>query len=341
MLSVQQQVPLLKYNTLALPSTAEYFCKVSSESELQEALAWARQKQLPITLLGGGSNVVLASDLAGLVIYIAISGIELISEPNQAEKLIRVGAGEDWHQLVLYTLQQGWYGLENLSLIPGLAGAAPIQNIGAYGVELSDRFHSLETIELSSGQSITMTLEDCEFGYRDSFFKGAGRDQYVITTVNLKLSAKVNLCLEYPALQQYLKAKTLAEVTPQQVSDAVCAIRRSKLPDPTEIPNAGSFFKNPVISSEQVETLKQKYPGLVSYEQADGRKKLAAGWLVEQAGWKGITSSGVGVHDHQALVLVNYHGTGKDLLSLAGDIQASVLDKFGVSLEIEPRVYCK
>lgn len=341
MLSVQQQVPLLKYNTLALPSTAEYFCKVSSESELQEALAWARQKQLPITLLGGGSNVVLASDLAGLVIYIAISGIELVSEPNQAEKLIRVGAGEDWHQLVLYTLQQGWYGLENLSLIPGLAGAAPIQNIGAYGVELSDRFHSLETIELSSGQSITMTLEDCEFGYRDSFFKGAGRDQYVITTVNLKLSAKVNLCLEYPALQQYLKTKTLAEVTPQQVSDAVCAIRRSKLPDPTEIPNAGSFFKNPVISSEQLETLKQKYPGLVSYEQADGRKKLAAGWLVEQAGWKGITSSGVGVHDHQALVLVNYHGTGKDLLSLAGDIQASVLDKFGVSLEIEPRVYCK
>lgn len=341
MLSVQQQVPLLKYNTLALPSTAEYFCKVSSESELQEALAWARQKQLPITLLGGGSNVVLASDLAGLVIYIAISGIELVSESNQAEKLIRVGAGEDWHQLVLYTLQQGWYGLENLSLIPGLAGAAPIQNIGAYGVELSDRFHSLETIELSSGQSITMTLEDCEFGYRDSFFKGAGRDQYVITTVNLKLSAKVNLCLEYPALQQYLKAKTLAEVTPQQVSDAVCAIRRSKLPDPTEIPNAGSFFKNPVISSEQLETLKQKYPGLVSYEQADGRKKLAAGWLVEHAGWKGITSSGVGVHDHQALVLVNYHGTGKDLLSLAGDIQASVLDKFGVSLEIEPRVYCK
>lgn len=346
MLNIQQQVPLLKYNTLALPSTAEYFCKVASDNELQEALAWARQKQLPITLLGGGSNVVLASDLACLVIHIAIPGIELVSEPNQAEKIIRVGAGEDWHQLVLYTLEQGWYGLENLSLIPGLAGAAPIQNIGAYGVELSDRFHSLEAIKLSSGEAITMTLDDCQFGYRDSFFKGAGRDQYVITAVNLKLSAKANLCLEYPALRQYLETKTLAGVTPpaitpKQVSDAVCAIRRSKLPDPTEIANAGSFFKNPVISSEQLETLKQKYPNLLNYEQADGRKKLAAGWLVEQAGWKGITSSGVGVHDHQALVLVNYHGTGKDLLSLAGDIQASVLDKFAISLEIEPRVYCK
>lgn len=341
MLNIQQQVPLLKYNTLALPSIAEYFCKVSSDNELQEALYWARQKNLPITLLGGGSNVVLARDLAGLVIHIAIPGIELVSEHDQTEKIIRVGAGEDWHQLVLYTLEQGWYGLENLSLIPGLSGAAPIQNIGAYGVELSDRFHSLEAIELSSGESIIMTLNDCQFGYRDSFFKQAGRDQYVITAVNLQLSTEANLCLEYPALQQYLETEKLASVTPKQVSDAVCAIRRSKLPDPAEIANAGSFFKNPVICSEQVEKLKQQYSQMVSYEQAGGRKKLAAGWLVEQAGWKGITRSGVGVHDGQALVLVNYHGTGKDLLSLAGDIQASVLDKFGITLEIEPRVYCK
>ena len=353
MLNIQQQISLVKYNTLALPSTAEYFCKVFSEPELHEALVWARQKHLSITLLGGGSNIVLAGDLAGLVIHIALPGIAQVAEthPDQTERIIRVGAGVDWHQLVLHTLEQGWYGLENLSLIPGLAGAAPIQNIGAYGVELSDRFHSLEAIELSSGEAITMTLDDCQFGYRDSFFKGAGRDQYVITAINLRLSTEINLCLEYPALQRYLEAKNLfevtqssviqAKITPKQVSDAVCAIRRSKLPDPKEVANVGSFFKNPIVNAEQLESLQQQYPQLVSYDQVDGRKKIAAGWLVEKAGWKGITHSGVGVHNRQSLVLVNYHGTGEDILSLANDIQASVLEKFGVTLEIEPRVYCQ
>lgn len=353
MLDIQQQVSLLKYNTLALPSTAEYFCKISSTSELYEALAWAREKQLPIILLGGGSNVVLAGNLAGLVIHIAISGIaltngELVSQEDlvsgidsaQFERIIRVGAGENWHQLVLYTLEQGWYGLENLSLIPGLTGAAPIQNIGAYGVELSDRFHSLEAIKLSSGDSITMSLSDCQFGYRDSFFKGAGRDQYAITAINLRLSTKEDLCLEYPALNNFFeKNQSGAPITPKQVSDAVCAIRHSKLPDPKDIANAGSFFKNPVISSEQMSVLQEQYPNMVSYDQANGTKKLAAGWLVEQAGWKGVEQSGVGVHNEQALVLVNYQGTGQALLSLAGDIQASVSDKFGITLEIEPRVY--
>lgn len=355
MLKIQQQVPLLKYNTLALPSKAEHFCEITSETELCEALTWARQKDLPITLLGGGSNVVLAGDLAGLVIHIAIPGIvlakgELVSQEglDPLERIIKVGAGENWHQLVLYTLEQGWYGLENLSLIPGLSGAAPIQNIGAYGVELSDRFHSLEAIELSSGESVTMTLSDCQFGYRDSFFKGAGRDQYAITAINLRLSTKADLCLEYPALKTYLETKSLetesgnksvTSVTPKQVSDAVCAIRHSKLPNPKDIANAGSFFKNPVISSEQLKVLQKQYPQLVSYDQANGTKKLAAGWLVEQAGWKGVKRSGVGVHDKQALVLVNYQGTGQALLSLAKDVQASVAEKFGITLDIEPRVY--
>lgn len=363
MLDIQQQVSLLNYNTLALPSKAEHFCEITSETELCEALAWAREKQLSITLLGGGSNVVLAGDLAGLVIHIAILGVELVTGeevPSESyQRIVRVGAGENWHQLVLYTLKQGWYGLENLSLIPGLTGAAPIQNIGAYGVELSDRFHSLEAIDLSSGESITMTLSDCQFGYRDSFFKGAGRDQYAITAINLLLSSKSDLCLEYPALKTYLETKSLeresleteglegkrlgnksiASVTPKQVSDAVCEIRRTKLPDPKDIANAGSFFKNPVISSEQMKVLQKQYPKLVSYDQPNGSKKLAAGWLVEQAGWKGVEQSGVGVHNKQALVLVNYQGTGQALLSLAGDIQASVAEKFGITLEIEPRVY--
>ncbi|MCL4130183.1 UNVERIFIED_CONTAM: hypothetical protein GTU68_010650 [Idotea baltica] len=344
MLDIQQQVSLLKCNTLALPSTAEYFCKVSSTSELCEALSWARGKQLPIILLGGGSNVVLAGNLAGLVIHIAILGVELVAEQNTSsesdQRIVRVGAGENWHQLVLYTLEQGWYGLENLSLIPGLAGAAPIQNIGAYGVELSDRFHSLEAVELSSGDFVTMTASDCQFGYRDSFFKGAGRDQYAITAINLSLSIKADLCLEYPALNNYFeKNEPAIAITPKQVSDAVCAIRRTKLPDPKDIANAGSFFKNPVVSSEQMSVLQEQYPNMVSYDQANGTKKLAAGWLVEQAGWKGVEQSGVGVHNKQALVLVNYKGTGQALLSLAGDIQASVAEKFGITLEIEPRVY--
>jgi len=344
MLDIQQQVSLLKCNTLALPSTAEYFCKVSSTSELCEALSWARGKQLPITLLGGGSNVVLAGNLAGLVIHIAILGVELVTEQNASsesdQRIVRVGAGENWHQLVLYTIEQGWYGLENLSLIPGLAGAAPIQNIGAYGVELSDRFHSLEAIDLSSGEAITMSLSDCQFGYRDSFFKKAGRDRYAITAINLSLSTKTDLCLEYPALSNFFeKNEPATSITPKQVSGAVCAIRRIKLPDPKNIANAGSFFKNPVISSEQMKALHKQYPNMVSYDQANGTKKLAAGWLVEQAGWKGVEQSGVGVHNKQALVLVNYKGTGQALLSLAGDIQASVAEKFGITLEIEPRVY--
>lgn len=363
MLDIQQQVSLLKYNTLALPSKAEYFCKISSTSELCEALDWAREKQLPIILLGGGSNIVLAGNLAGLVILIAIPGVERVAEQEALsepyQRIVRVGAGENWHQLVLYTLEQGWYGLENLSLIPGLTGAAPIQNIGAYGVEFSDRFHSLEAIDLSSGGSLTMSLSDCQFGYRDSFFKGAGRDRYAITAINLLLSTKPDLCLDYPALKTYLETKSLeresleteslegkslgsksiASVTPKQVSDAVCAIRRTKLPDPKDIANAGSFFKNPIISSEQMKVLQKQYPKLVSYDQANGTKKLAAGWLVEQAGWKGVEQSGVGVHNKQALVLVNYQGTGQALLSLAGDIQASVAEKFGITLEIEPRVY--
>ncbi|TNF03148.1 MAG: UDP-N-acetylmuramate dehydrogenase [Gammaproteobacteria bacterium] len=338
MLDIQSAVSLQTMNTLALSASAEYCCRVVSLEMLQEALGWARDKRLQVTVLGGGSNVILADDIPGLVIAMAIPGMTL--DRQQAEQcLVRVGAGENWHQLVLNTLSQGWFGLENLSLIPGLAGAAPIQNIGAYGVELSEHFHSLDAIHINTGEPVTLSAEDCRFAYRDSFFKHAGRDQYVITSLVLSLSTQPSLRLDYPALQQAIEQRNLSSVTPEVVSQVVCDIRRSKLPDPRDIPNVGSFFKNPVMSAEQAKHLQRDFPDVVSYPQADGRVKLAAGWLVDQAGWKGVSLSHVGVHQQQALVLTNRGGNSEELLALANDIIRSVQSKFAVTLELEPRVY--
>lgn len=338
MLDIQASVSLQSFNTLALPARAEFFCRIDTEETLLEALGWAREKGLGVTVLGGGSNVVLADDIPGLVIAMAIPGIGLQDQAGD-QLAVRAGAGENWHQLVQHTLAQGWYGLENLSLIPGLAGAAPIQNIGAYGVELSERFISLEAIHIQSAERLSLSAEDCRFGYRDSFFKHAGRDQYVITAVTLALSTVPQLRLDYPALQQALAERNPAELTPALISKVVCEVRRSKLPDPAVLPNAGSFFKNPVISKEQSAALTRQYPGLVAYPQADGSVKLAAGWLVDQAGWKGVVRDGVGVHQQQALVLVNRGGGSAQLLSLAEEISQSVFTQFGVALELEPRVY--
>lgn len=344
MLRIEKQVSLQRYNTLALPSIAEYFCQVKSEHELKEALEWSKKYRLTTTVLGEGSNVVLAANIGGLVIHMAILGIEQLTPTSgsvdrpDTDCIIRAGAGENWHKLVRYSLAQGWYGLENLSLIPGLCGAAPIQNIGAYGVELSDVFYQLEAICLTTGEHVSMALEDCKFGYRESYFKGAGRDQYIIIAIQLRLSSKANPCLDYPVLKQVI-AQGNQPVTPQNISDAVCRIRQSKIPDPQQTANAGSFFKNPVVTTAQAEQIKHIFPTLVSYNQDNGCQKLAAGWLIEQAGWKGIKREGVGVHPQQALVLVNHHGSAEALLSLARDIQTSVFEKFQVKLEIEPRVY--
>jgi|TARA_B110000459_G_scaffold143843_1_gene156707 UDP-N-acetylmuramate dehydrogenase len=349
MLQITKKVSLQKYNTFALPSTAEYFCSVSSQAELSEALAWGKKHKQSIIILGAGSNVLLVGDLAGLVVHISILGIELTSQ-KEDDLVIKVGAGENWHQLVLKTLEMGWNGLENLSLIPGCVGAAPIQNIGAYGVELSERFDSLEVTHKATGDVRRMDLSDCQFGYRDSFFKQSGQDEYIITAVSFRLSVKPDICIEYPALKQALmKLHTQLQMkhgqsfheilTPKMISDIVSSIRRSKLPDPAIIPNAGSFFKNPVISLEAETALKKEYPDITSYDLYNGNMKIAAGYLIEKAGWKGFQRNGVGVHDQQALVLVNLGGSGYELLSLASDIQASVLEKFGIALEIEPRVY--
>ena len=336
MIEISPQVSLQDRNSLALPACAEYFCSVSDQAQVVEALDYARSQGLQVTALGGGSNLVLAGDIAGLVIYVDLQGIRCVhSSKDQVH--IEFAAGENWHRSVEYCLQQGWYGLENLSLIPGNMGAAPIQNIGAYGVELCDVFVSLQAIDMTTGQSLVMDKQACEFGYRDSIFKRQHSNRYLITQVTLALSLQPQVNLQYPALAQALA--TVDKPTPQMVSDAVCAIRRAKLPDPDQIANAGSFFKNPVVSSDQLEGLLQSNPQMPYFSLDSGRAKVPAAWLIEQCGFKGQRSGNVGVHQHQALVLVNFGGTGAELLALADNIQSEVQQRFAIALEIEPRIY--
>ncbi|MCB1668561.1 MAG: UDP-N-acetylmuramate dehydrogenase [Pseudomonadales bacterium] len=336
MLTLETGRSLRQHNSLAIDVKAEFFCRITTVEQLQEAIRYANQHCYPITILGGGTNVVLTKHMAGLVIAIAIPGLRL-DEQTDDRRLMTVGAGENWHKLVEITLANRWFGLENLALIPGMAGAAPIQNIGAYGVELKDRFVALKAVDLNSGEVIRMDAADCQFGYRDSIFKHRYRDRFAICDIQLTLSTEAALRIEYPALQSALRETE--DITPELVAETVCAIRRSKLPDPEKAPNVGSFFKNPVISSKQAEEIRCKFPALVSYSQPGNEEKLAAGWLIEQCGWKGFRRGNVGVHEHQALVLVNNGGSGLELLELAADISASVKERYGVSLEIEPRVY--
>ncbi|MGK2915148.1 MAG: UDP-N-acetylmuramate dehydrogenase [Porticoccaceae bacterium] len=336
-MDVVENISLRALNTLALPARAEYFCRVDSLAELELALAHARRHRLAVTILGGGSNIVCAGDVAGLVIQIDIRGIAVTARSGD-DIDITVGAGENWHALVTHCLHQGWHGLENLALIPGRVGAAPVQNIGAYGVELADVFVALDALTIPSGEHRRLSRNDCRFGYRDSLFKGARQDRYAITAVTLRLSRLPRVVLDYPSLQQAFAG--MDSVTPQQVYTAVCDLRRLRLPDPAELPNAGSFFKNPIVSAATAKVLAARFPGLVTFPHTDGQVKLAAGWLIDQAGWKGIiNSSGAGVHGEQALVLVNCgQCDGHALLALAADIQADIRQRFGVELELEPRV---
>lgn len=330
---------LQKLNTLAVSAIANYFVSVQNEEELREALAFAKAEALPLLVLGGGSNIVLRADFPGLVVQIKSHGKQILAEDDE-HVWLRVAAGENWHQLVTYTLDNGFYGLENLSLIPGSVGAAPIQNIGAYGVELKDVFAELTAVNIQSGLPVTFTRESCQFGYRDSIFKQSLKDQYVITWVTLKLHKTPRVQVQYPALRAVLASVPEQELSPLRVSAAVIAVRQSKLPDPAALPNVGSFFKNPVISRAQFEALQSRFSGVVSYPASDGQVKLAAGWLIEQAGWKGRELDGVRVHPEQALVLTNPgRATGVQVLCLADEIARSVQALFGVQLEMEPRVY--
>jgi len=302
-------------------------------------MAFAVEAGLPLLVLGEGSNIVLVDDFPGVVLKLAIRGLSIIKESADSVWL-EVGAGENWHRLVQWSLSEGYCGLENLSLIPGSVGAAPIQNIGAYGVELKQVFESLQAIDRNTGEQLTFELASCGFAYRDSVFKQALKDRYVITRLTLRLSKQQRLHTGYGAIEAELHNMGLQEFDAADVSRAVCNIRRSKSPDPEEIGNAGSFFKNPVIDKVQFGALKRRFPNIVAFPDPEDRIKLAAAWLIERCGWKGYRQGDIGVHSHQALVLVNYGaGHGSEILDLAHRIKGSVSDKFGIELEIEPRVY--
>lgn len=330
---------LKKLNTLAVPAKALFFVRVNNNTELQEALTFAQTENLPLLFLGGGSNIILSDDFAGLVIQLAFLGKEVVGE-NDDSVWLKVAAGENWHELVQYTLDHALYGLENLSLIPGSVGAAPIQNIGAYGVELKNSFAELEAINISSRLPVTFTKESCQFGYRDSIFKHQLKDQYVITSVTFCLSKHPQLNINYPALNNVFENTPVDNITPQLVSEAIIHIRQSKLPDPALIPNVGSFFKNPIILLSELTTLKKRWPAIVFYDVDESHVKLAAAWLIDQLGWRGKKLDDVEVHLHQALVLINpHHVSGVKVLALANAIQQSVWAEFAVALEIEPRIY--
>lgn len=332
----QQNVSLEALNSLRVPAVARYYLKVHSAHELRSALAWADHHHVQVLILGGGSNLVFRGNVSALVIQMCVRARYWKDVSNQQATLV-LGAGENWHESVLYAANTGYRGIENLALIPGTAGAAPVQNIGAYGVELCDTLISVTAYDLASGTLVELSRGDCLFAYRDSLFKQVpGR--YVILDIQLRLSRSAPLQLGYRDLQDYLGSESGEGLEPAEVAQAVMAIRRRKLPDPALIPNAGSFFKNPVIPESEFAALKASHPDMVSYPQAKG-VKLAAAWLIDQCGWKGFRNRRVGVHNRQALVLINHSGgTGDDVLALAGEISESVKTKFGVALEVEPGV---
>jgi UDP-N-acetylmuramate dehydrogenase len=333
-MKIQENISLKPFTTFGIDKKAKFFTTVTTLDELKSALLVAKEKQLPVFILGGGSNILLTRDIEGLVIKLEIKGINLVKE-DEDQLWAEVGAGEMWHELVMHSIAKDWAGLENLSLIPGTVGASPMQNIGAYGVEIKDVFDSLmamnrETLELQS-----FDAEACRFGYRESVFKQTFKDQFVITSVTFRLSKTPNFHLEYGAIREVLAANGIDQPSIRAISDAVIQIRQSKLPDPKEIGNAGSFFKNPTIPNAQFDELKASYPSIPGYPSAEG-VKVAAGWLIEQTGWKGKRIGKVGVHAKQALVLVNYGGgSGEEIKKLSEQIQASVYDKFGVQLQAE------
>ena len=329
---LQTDVALDSLTTFGIASRARFYLRITQPEQVRFLAQLPELSGLPRLILGGGSNVVLTGDFPGLVVHMAIKGRALVRQDEQFN-YVQAQAGEVWHDFVEWTLNQGWGGLENLSLIPGSVGAAPIQNIGAYGVEVKDCFHALTWYEFATGKIHTIT--DCQFAYRDSIFKHQLRDLGIILSVTFALPKSWQPRLGYGDVAKAVQG--IEHPLPKQISDAICAIRQSKLPDPKIIGNVGSFFKNPLVSAIQRDELVRQYPKLVSYLQTDGQYKLAAGWLIEQAGWKGRGIGRVAVYEKQALVLVNSGGaTGPEVVALSKAIQADILDRFGVELEVEP-----
>lgn len=337
-LQVQPQVSLKPFNSFGVDVRAQLFAEAHSDADVREALAYATAHDVPLLVIGGGSNLLLTADIPALVLRMATRGIRVISDDGD-RVVIEAEAGEPWHPFVQYTLAQGFSGLENLSLIPGTVGAAPMQNIGAYGVEINDVFAGLTALDRQTGELRDFTLEECNFAYRDSLFKQQpGR--WLILRVRFALDRVAHLHLEYGPVRQRLTEQGIEQPTPTDVSRAICSIRSEKLPDPAVLGNAGSFFKNPLVSAAVVAQIKAQHPDVVAYAQPDGQMKLAAGWLIERAGWKGFREADAGVHKLQALVLVNYGtATGLQLLDLAQRIQKDIAERFNVDLEMEPNRY--
>jgi UDP-N-acetylmuramate dehydrogenase len=333
-LAIAHDFPLASLNTFRIPARARRYLRVTGAGQLAGALADPELGALPRLLLGGGSNLLFTRDFDGLVLHMALAGREIVGAENGCT-LVRAAAGENWHDFVQWTLEQGCGGLENLSLIPGTVGAAPIQNIGAYGAEIKDVFHSLTVFDTGSGAQRILRAADCRFGYRDSVFKHADGAGMVVLDVTFALPRAWQPNLRYAELAHELAGN--AAPSARQVADAVIAVRRRKLPDPAVIGNAGSFFKNPVVTGEQCARLLQAFPDLVHHRQPDGTEKLAAGWLIDRCGWKGRNMGPAGVYPKQALVLVNNGGArGEDVVRLARAIQADVAQRYGVALEPEP-----
>lgn len=330
---------VFQYNTFGIDVQAKYFASFKNLEELQMLLDNPLVKEENKLILGGGSNILFTKDFDGIVLKNEILGIKVVEE-NDKEVFVKVGAGENWHQFVLWAIDNDYAGIENLSLIPGSVGASPMQNIGAYGVEIKDVFQELEAVKIEDGTIHKFDHQDCAFGYRESVFKNKYKNQFIIASVTYKLSKQPVFNVSYGAIKQQLEENGISVLTIKEVSKAVIQIRQSKLPDPKEIGNAGSFFKNPVVNRDKFKALRNEFPNIAHYELPDHTVKLAAGWLIDNLGWKGKRFNNHGVHEKQALVLVNYGGSeGKEIYQLSEQIITSVKEKYGVELEREVNIY--
>ena len=336
-LSLQRNVSLQPFNTLRIDVRADWLAELNDVAQCDELPALARNHRLLI--LGGGSNVVLTADYAGLVLINRLRGIVFLGE-DADHVWVQAAAGENWDAFVQHTLEQGWYGLENLSAIPGTVGAAPIQNIGAYGVELKEVVEQVVLFHFETGRFEELPAADCAFGYRDSVFKHALKDRGLITHVVFRLRKRPSLNLDYGEIRAEISRQNLQadSLTALQLRQIIIDVRARKLPDPAQLPNVGSFFKNPIISRAQLQALLVTWPNLVNYPLDETQVKVAAGWLIDQLGWKGKSHGKAAVHEQQALVLINQGGSGEDVLTLARQIQADVRRHFGIELETEPLI---
>ena len=337
-MNIKTNISLKSYNTFGIDVNAKYFFEFSSVDDLQYLLSDKSLKNEEKLVLGGGSNILFTRDVDALVLKNEIGGIELINE-DDTHFYIKAGAGVVWHEFVLYCINHGYAGIENLALIPGNVGASPMQNIGAYGVEIKDVFHSLEAIDIIENKKVVFTNSECEFGYRESVFKNIYKNQFVITSVVYQLNKTPKYNIEYGAIREELDNMKIDHLSINSIAQAVMNIRRSKLPDPKIIGNAGSFFKNPEISSAEFENLKTEFPKLVGYKNENNSVKVAAGWLIENCGWKGYRIGDAGCHEKQALVLVNFcNASGDEIYDLSEKIIESVKNKFGIQLQREVNI---